>query len=289
MPGMDTTHDTPESPDPPEPVELGDEGRTPSNRRRSRLLAVAGLVIAVPAVGLVSFGVASAQEDPASEDAAIEEVTCDVEMELTPEDVALFNADADALAAFLTERGIPFTVETYEDGVREVVYDYEDDAVVAAVDEFWAERYPEDEAIDPALQADEDALAAYLDERGIAYTWEEDGGYRYVVVAEDDEAGWQAVEEFWAERYPMTAEDVAAANADEDALAAFLDERGISYTRDTDAYGVNFVVTDENDEAAWEAVDEFWAERYGDECVLEEELVAEAADAEVEAGSEAEG
>lgn len=286
MPGMDTTHDTPE---PPEPVDPGAEGVTPSNRRRSRLLAVAGLAIAIPAVGLVSFGVASAQEDPAAEDTATGEVTCEAALELTPEDVATLNADADALAAFLTERGIPFTVETYDDGVRDVVYDYEDEAVVAAVDEFWAQRYPEDaEATDPEMQADEDALAAYLDERGIAYTWEEDGGLRYVVVADDDEAGWEAVEEFWAERYPMTAEEVAAANADEDALAAFLDERGISYTRDTDAYGVNYVVTDENDEAAWEAIDEFWADRFGDDCVITEELLAEA-DAELVAGSEAEG
>ena len=65
-------------------------------------------------------------------------------------------------------------------------------------------------------------------------------------------------------------EDLATANADQDALAAFLDERGIRYTRDPGADGVSYVEWDMNDDAANEAVAVFFAERYPAPEVAEE-------------------
>jgi hypothetical protein len=135
-----------------------------------------------------------------------------------------------------------------EEGQEEVVED---------CGEPWA---PEDIA---ETNEEQDALAAFLDQRGIAHTAETDEvGIRWVVYDDNDEAATDAVDQFYAERYPLTPEELADANSEEDALAAFLDERGIRYTRDPGADGVDYVVWDENDDAATAAVGEFYAERY---------------------------
>jgi hypothetical protein len=129
--------------------------------------------------------------------------------------------------------------------------------VVEDCGEAWA---PEDIA---ETNEEQDALAAFLDQRGIAHTAETDEmGIRWVVYDDSDEAATDAVDQFYAERYPLTPEELADANSEEDALAAFLDERGIRYTRDPGADGVDYVVWDENDDAATAAIGEFYAERY---------------------------
>jgi hypothetical protein len=136
----------------------------------------------------------------------------------------------------------------------------EDDPAEEVVEDCGEAWTPEDIA---ETNEEQDALAAFLDERGIAHTTEPDEvGIRWVVWDESDEAATDAVDQFYAERYPLTPEELADANSEEDALAAFLDERGIRYTRDTGADGVDYVVWDEHDDAATAAIGDFYAERY---------------------------
>jgi hypothetical protein len=179
----------------------------PPSRWRKAGLVAAGLAFTVPIVGLTTYGIAGADS---AEDSPEDVVTGCVPP--TPEDIAASNEDEDALAAFLDERGIHYTREPDADGINWVLWDMNDGQ------------------------------------------------------AED------AVEEFYAERYPLSPEDREAANAEQDALAAFFDERGIRYTRDTGADGVDYVVSDENDEATSEATADFFAERYPTPEELQAEL-----------------
>jgi hypothetical protein len=235
-----------------------------SLRRRLGLVG-AGLAFAVPVVGLATYGVAGA--DRAQDDPAEEEVVEDCDLGWTPEDIAATNADEDALAAFLDQRGIQYTREPDEDGIRWVVWDESDEAANDAVDAFYAERHPLSPEDLADLQAEQDALAAFLDERGIHYTRDSDAdGVDYVVWDENDDAANAATDEFYAEHYPTPPEQLAELQAEEDALAAFLDERGVRYTREPDVEGIRWVVWDDSDEAANAAVEEFHASR-GGSCV----------------------
>lgn len=111
------------------------------------------------------------------------------------------------------------------------------------------------------LQADEHALAAHLDGLGIEHTYEELAftGLRFVEWDVDDEAANQAVADFWAERFPLSPEDVALLNEEADGLAAHLDAAGIAYTVETAPDGVREVVWDDEAAAAEAAVDEYHA------------------------------
>jgi hypothetical protein len=173
----------------------------PSLRRRVTL-AAACVVLAGSAVGLAGYGIAgasSSSDEPDTEGTVMVSSDGECMEPLSPEEVAATNEDEDALAAHLERQGIAHTRETDADAIRRVVWD------------------------------------------------------------ENDEAANDAVDEFWASRHPLSPEDVAEWNAEEDDLAAFLDERGIAYTRETDAYGIdNVIVAD--DEAAGEAVEEFYAQ-----------------------------
>ena len=69
----------------------------------------------------------------------------------------------------------------------------------------------------------------------------------------------------WEEWVP-SAEELAEINAETDDLVAFLAENGVSVEVETDDLGFRFPAFDENtDEAVFDLVDEFFAERYGDE------------------------
>lgn len=250
-------------------------------RRRLGLVA-AGLAFAVPVVGLATYGVAGAtgaQDDPPEEQAQEEEVVDDCGEDPTDEDIAASNEEEDALAAFLDERGIPYTREE-EDGIRWVFWDENDQAANDAVDEFFAERYPLTPEDVAAANEEEDALAAFLDERGVRYTRDASAdGVSYVVWDENDEAASAAVEEYYAEHFPTPPEQLAALQAQEDELAAFLDQRGIAYTREADAEGVQWVVWEDTDDAANAAVEEFYESQGPASCVGMVELEAEALDA----------
>lgn len=240
-----------------------------SSPGRTRKLALAvGLIMAVP-LGAMTWnataGATSLVDDepvPIAEDLdeVVEEgdgeIVDDCGAEPTAEDLAEWNAETDDLAAFLDERGLAYTIETDELGSRWVDYDYDDEAVSDAVDEFYAARYPMTEEEIAERNAEEDALAAYLDEQGVAYTADTDAyGVRLVEYDWEDEAVVTTVDEFYAAEYPLTADEVAELDAEADALAAAFDAAGIDYTVGTDAWGARFVEWDYEDEAANEVSD----------------------------------
>lgn len=126
-----------------------------------------------------------------------------------------------------------------------------------------------------AVNAETDALVAFLAERGFTVAVEtDDDGFRYPAFTEADEANdelWAAVDEFFIERYgddfddldgefidELTDEEIAEINAEEAELAAFLDSKGISYEI-VEEGGIRWVEWDEDDEAANAAISEFFA------------------------------
>lgn len=141
----------------------------------------------------------------------------------------------------------------------EVTLPEEHEEVVTCFVEATGEELSEEELAE--LQAEENALAAHLDSLGIAYEMVDFGfgSLRYVEWDYEDEAANEAVEDFWAERFPLAPEEVAAMNAEADALAAHFDAAGVRYTIDTDPDGVRWVEWDEGDPAAEAAVDVFYA------------------------------
>jgi hypothetical protein len=228
MPAMDTTTPTPEPDETPrdETALPDDAAFTPREDvappRRRRFLAVAGLAVALPAIGLISYGVTTTAgaDDTADPADAVEgellDGECAEEWVPTPEDVETLNAEADSLTAFFEARHIEHTIETDEHGVRWVVWDEADEAANQAWDEWAAEYYPEDEDVTADIQADEDALAAYLDEHGIAYTREAGAdGVNYVVTGEDDAAADQAIEDFWSQYYGEASESCGSVEVEE--------------------------------------------------------------------------
>ncbi|MFN3218020.1 MAG: hypothetical protein ACE367_16110 [Acidimicrobiales bacterium] len=74
------------------------------------------------------------------------------------------------------------------------------------------------------------------------------------------------------EPYVPTAEEIAAANADTDALAIVLDTYGITYERIVDDLGFAYLETDYTDVVAQSVVDSFWADRYPPEPIDPAEL-----------------
>lgn len=237
--------------------------RRPPRWRRAKLIAACAAV-ALPVVGLATYGIAGAES---SDDSREVEVTEDCSP-LTPEEVTETNDEQDALAAFLRERGIAHTRETDEDGIRWVTWDETDDEANAAADQFYAARYPMSPEEVAAANEHEDALAAFLDERGIAHTRQTDAhGVNHVVWDENDEAAGEALTDFFTTRYPTPPEVVAQLTAQEDELAAFLDSRGVHYLRETDPDGVSYVVWDDTDEAANAAVEEFYESQGDSSCV----------------------
>jgi hypothetical protein len=74
------------------------------------------------------------------------------------------------------------------------------------------------------------------------------------------------------EPYVPTAEEIAAANADTDALAAVLDTYGVAYERIVDDLGFAYLETDYADVVAQSVVDSFWADRYPPEPIDPAEL-----------------
>lgn len=79
------------------------------------------------------------------EDATANEAVADFYWEKypMPQDVIdQINDEADELAEFLRGKGIAVTVTTDRHGVKSAEIDYEDEATIAAINEFWEEKYP---------------------------------------------------------------------------------------------------------------------------------------------------
>jgi hypothetical protein len=179
-------------------------------------------------------------------------------------DVESMNAEQDELAAYLDARGIAYEVIT--DGeYRYVEIDWDDPAAAGAVDDFYWEKYPMSQEDIDAINADTDALVAFLQERGLAVTVTTDAhGLRFAEYDWEDPAIAAAVDEFYWQLYPMSQEDIDAINAETDAFVAFLQERGIAVTVTTDAHGLTFAEFDWEDPAAMAAAEEFWSSMDGE-------------------------
>ncbi len=118
------------------------------------------------------------------------------------------------------------------------------------------------------LQAEADAIIAALDAAGVDYELVPDDelGISFPEPIGDDEAAWEAFEtalvELWAEEFAALPADEQAEIVEMEAayaaeLRSALDAAGISYELETDPVtGVEFPVFDEDDDAAWEALDE---------------------------------
>ncbi len=76
------------------------------------------------------------------------------------------------------------------------------------------------------------------------------------------------------EAYEPTPEDIAASNAETEALAAELDRFGIAYERSVDDLGFVQIEYDYNDVVAQSVVDSYWTARYPVQPVPQEELDA---------------
>jgi hypothetical protein len=85
------------------------------------------------------------------------------------------------------------------------------------------------------VQADEDALAAFFDERGIVYWRVESDGVTWVMWDPNDAAANQAEQEFWDTNYPATPDEVSVTDQEAAELDAQVEEttieRSYSVTR----------------------------------------------------------
>ncbi len=124
--------------------------------------------------------------------------------------------------------------------------------------------------------ADTDALAAALEAAGIATTRSTDD-YGFTILEWDYEnlAAQDVVNAFWTERYPpepLPAEEIARIKAENDAIAAALDVAGVTYTREQDASGAEWLEWDYENPDAAEAVKAVYADLYPPIPPTEEEL-----------------
>jgi hypothetical protein len=182
--------------------------------------------------------------------------------------VAALNAEADALAGYLSLRRIPYTIasassfDTAESAqVRTVVWDQSSATAVAAVESFY-QNVPLDPVTLADRNADADALAAYLAARGIAHTVTTDpSGLRTVAWDQSNLSINYTVQTFYATRVPMDPTDVTARNAESDARASYLASRGIAHSVTSDPWGVRTVRWDTANAAATGAVDAHEASR----------------------------
>ena len=136
----------------------------------------------------------------------------------------------------------------------------DDQAANDAVDDFYWALYPTPQADIDAENADTDALAAFLQARGIAVTVTTDRhGIRYADWNYDDPAAETAVDDYFWLAYPISAEDIAAMNADTEAEVAYLTANGLVASISADDHGIETAVFDESDDAIWTALDDYWS------------------------------
>lgn len=138
------------------------------------------------------------------------------------EEIALANADTDALVATLVTYGVAHEVVTDDLGFSYVQTDYSDVVAQSVVDSFWQNRYPVDdvgidvidideyEPVAPsagelaAMAADNDKLAAGFDRAGIAFTRVSDElGWEWIEWDYDDESIQEAVMAVFDEVYGL--------------------------------------------------------------------------------------
>jgi hypothetical protein len=222
--GMDHPHDThaPQEPQPESPR----RARPGRNLRRTALVIALGVPAVVAVGGVARASLATDEPEPA--------VVNHDYMVLDPGH-SFDPAWEDDLVARFDELGIEYDLRTNVCGQREIGFDLADPEAFDAFDELVAERTP----VSPEQVAENhrttDAFAAFLDERGIPYRVQTEASGIRSLHPDGDASGFvDAQNEFLASIGPS--DDLAATNAaistEQDALAAFLDERGIPYTRE---------------------------------------------------------
>ncbi len=212
------------------------------------------------------------------------------------DEIAEINAETDALIASLADAGFALEVETDEFGITYPVFrdaDESNDALWEAVDAFYTERYgdvdfgefdsgeSDIEVWEPSageiaeMNAETDALIASLADAGFTLEVETDEfGITYPVFRDADESNdalWEAMDAFYLERYgeldewQPTAEELAAINAETDALIAYLADAGITVATATDEVGFvypDFTDADYNNAALMQIIDEYYMALY---------------------------
>lgn len=116
-----------------------------------------------------------------------------------PQDVIdQINSDAESLAAFLRDRGIEVTVITDRHGLQYADFDWENVDVQTALDDYYWSQNPLPQDVIDQINADADALAAFLQSKGFEVTVTTDR--HGIKTAEWD---WEnteiqaALEEYW--------------------------------------------------------------------------------------------
>ena len=115
---------------------------------------VFGTAAAVAQTTTDTHGAAESSETVVSESTAgsEEDIFFDDFDELTPEIVEEINAETDALVEHLRDLGFEVTVETADDGIKELVFDEDDEALWDALDEYYEAAF----AAEVATWSDED-------------------------------------------------------------------------------------------------------------------------------------
>ncbi|MCU1400012.1 MAG: hypothetical protein JWN62_3121 [Acidimicrobiales bacterium] len=183
--------------------------------------------------------------------------------------IAESNAEQDQLAAYLDAHGIAYTIETDEGATPAetshwVDVDYTDQAASDTVDDFYWSLYPTSQADIDAYNAETDSLVSYFQAHGVDVTVTTDRhGYRDAEWNYDDANAESVYEDYEWDQYPTSPEDIASMNADTEAENAYLVAHGFTATITTDKHGIETDVYDENDDAVWTALDDYWSTQYG--------------------------
>ncbi|MFN3257094.1 MAG: hypothetical protein ACE37B_15510 [Ilumatobacter sp.] len=242
--------------------------------------------------GAVSDGRVGAEA--ASADSTMVADECGV-YEPTQEDIDAANAESEALAAELDRFGIVYERSTDDFGYVMITYDYEDVVAQSVVDSYWSVRYPAEpipqEELD-AVRANNDVIAAALDDAGVAYTrTTDDSGWESIEYDYEDPAAQAAVDAAWLVIYPPeppSPEVLAQQDEYNTELMAAFDAAGIQYQLVQDELGWAWVEWDYEDPAIGEQVAAVFDELYPPisvdpiiDCIAVDPLVEEVAVEEV--------
>jgi len=237
------------------------------HRNRTRL-AVAGAAALIGAIGVTHLAAASPGAGaPASASAPADDG--DV-APLTQQEVDEINQMIDDQAAHLRSRGFEATVTIDTDGLKLLSYDETNEAANAAFDELLfgdeftemlddatAEWNPADIA---AANAEADALVAFLASRGVASTVTTDEAGLKQVATGEDQAALDAVDDFYWQQNPMSAEELATMNAEAQTLVDMIIANGGQATAVKDRHGVFNIETDWESPATMKAFEQLGAQ-----------------------------
>ncbi|MDJ0952235.1 MAG: hypothetical protein QNJ81_01025 [Acidimicrobiia bacterium] len=197
------------------------------------------------------------------------------------EEIAEINAETDALVEYLRDLGFEVTIATDELGFTYVdfeKYDEADEALFAAMDDFYRQQFADElvgwsDEEKAEWNAAIDAFVAELAAEGITVETEEiaPGVYDIVWTEDIEKALWELEDGIFFggeyEDWVPSVEEIAEINAETDALVEYLRDLGFEVTVATDELGFSFIDFDEADEALLEAMDDFFRQQFADELV----------------------